>query len=149
MVTEKKEGLILEVKLPAMPVTRSRPCLAQARLANSGPVPALVNRRMALGYRDHVARELFADLLELHGRQPAEFRVVDYDREFSPLADYIPIAPGQEIRNTFDLFEFYLPVRPGAYVLVLHYQADEELAHTPAAVVRGVVSSEPVEVLVE
>jgi hypothetical protein len=148
-MTDQKEGLILTVKLPALPAARSRPCRVQAILANSGPEAVLVNRRMALGYRDHVARELYADLLEAGSRKPAKYREVDYEREFSPPSDYIALAAGQEISSTFDLFKFYKPDRPGAYELTLHYQADEELAQTPDGIVKGVVSSEPVHLLVD
>jgi len=123
--------------------------MLNVRLINHGEKPVIVNKRLAFGYRDSFSRELFADLLEAEGSRPAKIRLARYDRDFSQPSDYVVLGPQEEISKPVDLFKYYLPASPGHYRLILHYQADEELANAPAEIAKGVISSEPMDLFVE
>ena len=146
---QEPEQLSLEIERMDEHCRRSQPCILNVRLINTGQKPITVNQRMALGYRDSLSRELFADLVEAESNQPAKIRLARYDRDFSESSDYVILSPQQELSKPVDLFKYYLPANPGKYRLTLHYQADEELAQAPADVVKGIVSSEPVDLFVE
>ncbi|MEP0825169.1 MAG: hypothetical protein HRF40_06765 [Nitrososphaera sp.] len=102
----------------------------------------MVNKRLAIGYRDNISREIFADLINLDTGEPARIDAVDYNRNFSPASDYVYLQPGETISTLFDLFEWYPPVYDGTYRLVVYYQADEPMATAaPPDVVSGVIES--------
>lgn len=136
----------LQVDPPAGPQSLLGPCPVRVRLLNRGAEPVVVNRRLATGYRNHLARELFVELLDAETGAPAPYRVVDYDREFSEAEDYITLQPGKQIEGQIDLCRWYAPRFPGRYRLVVHYQADEDLADPPPGVLRGILTAPPVEV---
>jgi hypothetical protein len=142
---ETKAALRVEVTLDDTTCSLSRPCPVTVTLNNVGEAPVRVNGRLAAGYRQHLAREIFAELLNPTTGEPAPIREVDYDRNFSPVSDYILLEPGQRIEATFDLSAWYAPVEPGDYRLVVYYQGDENLASPPADVGRGIYASEPVD----
>lgn len=139
----ESDNLLLEIQPPEEPLTPGGARRITARLTNRGVAPVVINRRLAIGYRDHLSRELFAELKKAETRVPVPVREVDYDRSFSPPSDYGPLAPGQSIEKTFDFFEWYRPAKSGTYWLVLHYQADEKLASPPPGTLGGIVSSRP------
>jgi hypothetical protein len=140
-----KAELSLEVvHIATMPAVLNLVCIVKVTLTNNDSVAQIVNRRMAVGYRDTLARELFGDLTNIASGLPANISVVDYDRNFSSPSDYISLPPGQSIERSFDLFEWYAPTKPGTYRLTMHYQADEKLARAPQNVVKGIYTSEPV-----
>lgn len=145
---DEQPNLRLEAALPPSPVPLSQPCPVTVRLVNEGAAPVMVNRRLAVGYRDHHARELFAELREADTGQPAPIRPVDYERQFSPPEDYGYLAPGESISQSFDLFGWYAPQKGGRYQLVVYYQADEPLAKPPPEVARGVYASPPLDLQV-
>lgn len=138
------QTLEVEVSLPPGPLRLGEPCPVAVAVRNRGAVAVMVCTRLAPGYRNSISRELFADLLQADG-SPAEHMVVDYDRDLPPPSAYSELAPGDAVCGSFDLFEWYAPVRPGSYRLVLHYQADEPLAARPPGTVAGVHSSAPLE----
>jgi len=146
-------GLQLELELPASASLAAGRCPASVRLRNAGSQAVMVNARLAVGYEGTVARELYADLLDAGTGAPAGFQVVDYDRDLAPPSAYRALAPGDVVTAHFDLFEWYAPLAPGRYRVVLHYQADEPLARPPAdgavALAHGKNDSAPVELLVE
>jgi hypothetical protein len=114
------------------------------RLRNVGSDIAIVNKRLAMGYRDSLARELFADIEDASG-DAVEVDRVDYDRDFSLATDYVELPPGAEVTTTIDLLEWYPIRKPGAYRVVIHYQADEPMASPPDGAVPGVFSGAPVD----
>jgi hypothetical protein len=114
------------------------------RLRNVGDEAVLVNRRLEPGYRDSLSRELFVDVLDENG-EPAPTAELDYTRPWPSPSDYVELAPGEEIASSLDLFRWYRPQQPGRYRIVVHYQADEPSASSPENVVRGVVSSDELE----
>jgi hypothetical protein len=145
---DEQPKLRLEVALPPSPVSLSQPCPVTVRLVNEDTVPLMVNRRLAVGYRDHHARELFADLRQAATGQPASIRQVDYERQFSPPEDYGTLEPGESISQSFNLFDWYAPQKGGSYQLIVYYQADEPLAKPPPEVVPGIYASPAVDLQV-
>jgi len=100
---------------------------------------------MAVGYRDNLSREIFADLIDAETGQPARIDAVDYNRNFSLASDYIYLNPDESISTSFDLLEWYPPVEGGTFKLVVYYQADEPLATAaPPNVVSGIIKSNQV-----
>jgi len=96
---------------------------------------------MSPGYSDSISREIYFDLDTTYGRRK-------YDRDLPVPADYGLLETGATISATFDLLAWYRNLDPGSYRLTCRYQADEPAAHPPEVIVRGVVSSETVDVTV-
>jgi hypothetical protein len=138
-------ALHLAVEVLQHPIRLDRHCPVRATLTNTGQDPALVNGRLAVGYRGTLARELYAELIDLATGGPALIYEADYDRSFSPRSDYVWLGPGESISTTFDLWEWYAPIGAGSYRLKMYYQADEPLADPPGEIVRGVWAAAPVE----
>ena len=76
-------NLSLEIDLPAGEARLDRPYPITVRLTNYSTEPVWVNKRLAVGYREHLAREIFADLLDSETGDPATIIEVDYNRDFS------------------------------------------------------------------
>jgi hypothetical protein len=133
------------VQLPSEPIYRGAPCPIEITIVNQTVEPVMINRRLAIGYSNCLARELYIELRDAKTGSDVSIMEVDYQRDFSPSSDYGYLAPGEKVSITFDLFEWYEPVNPGTYVLVVHYQADEPLAEPPLEILRGVHSSKPME----
>lgn len=140
--------LALEVRLTEKSLHLGEACPVEITLRNVGKTRLLVNRRLAVGYNKSLSRELFADLVNLRTGKPTKIHEVDYDRDFPRPSDYSYLEPGESVFTSFDLFEWYAPVRAGSYQLTIHYQADEPLASPPGDVVRGVYSGDPVDLVV-
>lgn len=139
-----QSDLEIKVKLPAGPIYLCKPCPVEVRVINRGG-PVLINRRLAIGYAETLAREVYVDLLDLESLSSIAVMEVDYKRDFSLPTDYVHLDPGEHVSGSFDLFELYAPLEPGTYRFVVHYQADEPLASPPKGVVRGVYSSDPLD----
>lgn len=135
-------NLKLEATLEKDIVRLGEPCQIWIRLSSKGEKAQLVNRRMAIGYRDSVSREIFAEIIDFDTGKPARIDLADYNRDFSPVSDYVYLDPGQTISTSFDLLEWYPPVYEGTYKLVVYYQANEPLASAaPPNVVSGIYES--------
>ena len=125
------------------PVARSGPAPVAVRVTNAGEEPALVNRRLAPGYRDSTSRELWADIRDETGA-PAAVATIDYERDLPGPGDYGDLAPGESIATEFDLFHYARPRLPGRYIVTVVYQADEAAADPPAGIVAGEHAAEPI-----
>ena len=136
--------LEIDARLPLEPIYPGEPCRIHITIVNQTVEPVMVNRRFAIGYSDSLARELYITLRDPKTGSPAPVSEVDYKRDFSPRSDYGYLPPGGNISVSFDLFEWYEPVIPQTYLLVVHYQADESLADPPPEILRGVYSSKPI-----
>ena len=139
----------IKVKVLEGSISLRKPCQVEVTVVNEGRGRLLINGRLAVGYKNTLSRELFADLEESTSHAKARIIEVDYDRNFSPRSDYVNLEPGGSLSRSFDLFEWYAPTQPGVYQLVMHYQADEPLASFPEDVARGTYSSPPVELKVQ
>jgi hypothetical protein len=138
------ETLDLKVRILTQPVRLSHPCRVEVRLTNRSPDPVLINRRLAVGYRDSHARELFAEVFKPGSSEIVSQPALLYKRDFSSAADYGWLAPGESVSTSFDLFEWYTLPSAGDFELIVYYQADEPLAAMPAELLPGTYSSERV-----
>lgn len=138
-------NLQLNIKAVDGIVYLNQPCLIEVALWNRGETAVLVNKRLSLGFRDQLARELIAAIKDAAGGQPVELQHLSIDRNFSPAADYIELPPGQAITKTVDLFAYYKPEQTGIFTVTLYYQAGEPASRAPADVVRGIYSSNSIE----
>lgn len=125
------------------PVARSGPVPVTVTVTNVADAPALVNRRLAPGYRDASSRELWADVRDETGA-PAAVATIDYERDLPREDDYGELAPGEAITGGFDLFHYARPQHPGRYTVTIVYQADEAVASPPAGTVAGEHAAEPI-----
>lgn len=142
----KKEELVMKalqidgnILNPAAP--KSGPCMVEIRVTNKGPQPVRINRRLAVGYRNSQARELFLEVFKKGSTEVVSKQALLYERDFSPPDDYVWLAPEQSVSALFDLFKWYSLPSPGEYELMVHYQADEPLAAKPADLLTGTYSS--------
>jgi hypothetical protein len=135
------ETLDLKVRILTQPVRLSYPCKIEVRLTNRSLDAVLINRRLAVGYRDSVARELFVEVYKRESGEVVSQKALLYQRNFSSPEDYVWLAPGQSIATSFDLFEWYSLPSAGEFELVVCYQADEPLAPKPAGLLPGTYCS--------
>ncbi len=141
--------LKIDARILTQQVRLSAPCLIEVSLTNHSNKPLLVNRRLAVGYRDSEARELFVEAFRHGTRDVVSKRSQLYHRDFSAPADYVWLAPGQSITTSFDLFAWYSLPAAGTYELVFYYQADEVLAPKPKGLLPGIHASEVVTLSIE
>ncbi len=140
--------LSIEFSLPSEPIYLGRPCPIRIDVVNRGSEPVMINRRLAIGYLNSLSREIYIQLLNPENDSPAFVNEVDYQRDFSSPSDYGYLPPGGSITKSYDLFEWYEPVKPGTYRLKVFYQADEPLATLPDDILRGVFSGKSVSITV-
>jgi hypothetical protein len=133
--------LSVEIFIPNSILNSTNARFVTGRLTNRGAESIIINERLAIGYRDHLAREIFMELLNPNTGDPVRVREVDYNRDFSTPDDYRALLPGESIEKAFDFFKWYIPEKSGEYILVMHYQADEPLASPPVDILRGIFSS--------
>jgi hypothetical protein len=134
--------LEIEVKITTQPVRLSGPCMMEVRIINKSQQSVVLNRRLAVGYRNSDARELFVEVFERASNQLVSQEALLYQRDFAAPEDYLRIAPGESIAGSLDLFEWYKLRLPGDYEVVVYYQADETLAPKPADLLTGTHASE-------
>ncbi|MGH7926544.1 MAG: hypothetical protein ACREQV_01955 [Candidatus Binatia bacterium] len=136
------ETLHLKVRILTQPVRYSYPCKVEVRLTNQSIDAVLINRRLAVGYRDSDARELFAEVFKRESGEVVSEEALLYNRDFSRPEDYLWLAPKESTSTSFDLLEWYCLPGPGEYDLIVYYQADEPLAARPAELLAGTYASE-------
>jgi|1185.fasta_scaffold948025_2 hypothetical protein len=132
--------LRLAARMPAV-VRRGEPGMVEVELTNAGDAPVVVNGRLAPGYRDSSSRELFADVFRAGTDEIAAADALDYDRHPPQRSDYVELAPGEALRDAFDLLDWYRLPGPGDYELVVHYEGDGPLALAVPGLARGTFSS--------
>ncbi|MEM9324166.1 MAG: hypothetical protein AAGA85_00860 [Bacteroidota bacterium] len=138
----QKEMLRLEILPFKEPLPLRRPVTVTVRLTNASEERQLINGRMAVGYANSLSRELYCVIQQMKTPLDLSSTELDINRDFSPASDYQWLAPGQSLKASFDLLEYYHVTVPGDYSLQVFYQADEALANTPADIVRGTIESE-------
>ncbi len=119
-----------------------QPFPVRLTVANTSGRPLRINRRLAMGYRASIARELFVswEPADAPGTEPA---LVTKDYQRDDATEYGLLEPGASVTTELDLWKWYRPTEPGTYRIVVHYQADEASKARPADVVTGVFSSAP------
>jgi hypothetical protein len=136
------ETLDVQVRILTQSVRLSHPCKVEVGLTNRSPDAVLINRRLAVGYRDSVARELFVEVYKRGSDEVISQKALLYQRNFSSPEEYVWLAPRQSIATSFDLFEWYSLPSAGEFELVVCYQADEPLAPKPDGLLPGTYCSE-------
>lgn len=114
------------------------PCWVEVEVRNEGDDVAIVNGRLAVGYRDSQHRELFVAIFLPGSEEELGKETLLYERDQAAPSDYVALQPGDATQTSFDLFEWYEVPRPGEYEFVVSYQADETLVSPPAGTVGGV-----------
>jgi hypothetical protein len=134
--------LQIDVKVLTQPVRLSGPCMIEVRITNKSHQSVVLNRRLSVGYKNSLSRELFIEVFEEGSNEVVSREGLLYERAFSSPDDYVRVEPEQSIGTSFNLFEWYKLRSPGQYELVVYYQADENLALKPAGLLEDIFSSE-------
>src|SRR4029453_5007129 len=129
-------------KVLPQPVRLSGPCMIEVRITNKSHQSVVLNRRLSVGYKNSLSRELFIEVYEKGSNEVVSNEALLYERALSSPDDYVRVEPEQSISTSFNLFEWYTLRSPGEYEIVVHYQADENLAPKPADLLAGIFSSE-------
>ncbi len=140
--------LVLTLDLPGYPLRRQAPAPVQMVLRNAGDESAVVNTRLAPGYRDSLSREVYFDLTPAEPGPPPQ-PLVKYQRDFAPPEAYRALEPGEQVTAEVDLLYWYRVPRPGRYRVTAYYQADEPLAAPPPGTATGVVESPIYDIVIE
>lgn len=123
---------------------RTRPAIVVVKLTSQHAAPVLINKRLAIGYRNSLDRELFAEVFPRGGDEVISREARDYQRDAASPADYVWLQPGESVSTSFDLFRWYRVPGPGEYDLVVNYRADDARDAQPEGLLTGVHSSERV-----
>jgi len=134
--------LQIDVKVLTQPVRLSGPCMIEVRITNKSHQSVVLNRRLSVGYKNSLSRELFIEVYEKGSNEVVSNEALLYERALSSPDDYVRVEPEQSIGTSFNLFEWYTLRSPGQYELVVYYQADENLAPKPAGLLEDIFSSE-------
>lgn len=140
-ITRETIPLRINVNIRTVKPRLSEPLFVEVTLTNRSDYPVLMNRRLAVGYLESQARELFVEVFLPESNQNVAIPAQLYQRDFSGPGDYGKLRPGEEVRTTFDLLEWYTIVTPGKYELVVYYQADEPGASPPPGLLKGTWNS--------
>lgn len=143
------QKLNISARILSDPIRLSSPCIVEVRLINKGPKPLLINGRLSVGYRHSQSREVFCEVIDSVTKETVSKQSLLYDREYARSEDYVWVQPNRHVSKSFDLFEWYSLPTAGDYKLVLYYQADEVLVTSLPNLVRGVYSSELIDLLIE
>lgn len=138
------EPLRVEVVIQTNPNPRLRPASVEVRLINQQAEPVLINKRLAMGYRNDLNRELFAEVFPRGGNDVISEEARDYQRNRPQATDYVWLQPGESVSTSFDLFRWYRLPGPGEYDLVVSYRADDAPGVQPEGLLTGVHTSERV-----
>ena len=121
-------------------------CIIEIKLVNNGSEKITVNKRMAMGYKNSYEREIFVEIFDELGKEITDFPKNDYSRELAKENDYIQLKPGESITRRSDILEWYPLNISGKYWFKVQYQADEEMSNSPKNVVKGICSSNIIEI---
>ena len=138
------QGILLRSSLLTKEIRAGSPIKVELVLQNNSDSSFVVNKRMAIGYKSSLSRELYVELKFENDGENLPYYESDINRDFSPKSDYVSLAPGEKLSRIIDLYEFYTPKGPGNYQAIIYYQADEELASLPKNVLKGTYKSDPV-----
>lgn len=138
------QPLRVEAVIQTTPTHFSMPAWVEVRLTNQQADPVLINKRLGIGYRNSLDRELFAEVFPRSGDNVITKEAVDYQRDPSSASDYVWLQPGETVSTSFDLFEWYTLPGPGEYDLVVSYLADDSPEGYPERLLTGTYSSDRV-----
>lgn len=122
-------------------LTRMTPATVTVKLINQDAEPVLINKRLSIGYRTSLDRELFAEVFRREENQVVSNEARDYQRPPAVASDYVWLQPGETFSTSFDLFHWYTLPGPGEYDLVVSYQADDSPDGYPEGLLIGTYSS--------
>lgn len=143
---DKKETILpgkvlkLEVEM-AQTAKLQLPFAIQVILKNVSKVPQLVNKRLSMGYKSSLARELFVSISKTKSGPIIGAETELYERDFSKPEDFVWLQPDQQVTTEFNLFDWYELPGKGSYYIKVCYQADEKLAYKPADLTKGTFCS--------
>ena len=135
------QPLRVEAEMQTKPARFSLPAWVEVKLTNQQADPVLVNKRLGIGYRNSTDRELFAEVFRRGDNEVVSQEAADYQRDPSTGSDYVWLQPGETISTSFDLFDWYTLPGPGAYDLVVSYQADDSPDGHPEGLLTGIHAS--------
>lgn len=135
------QPLLVKAEIQTKPTRFSMPAWVEVKLTNQQADPVLINKRLGIGYRNSLDRELFAEVFRHGENEAVSTEAVDYARDPATASDYVWLQPGETVSASFDLFDWYTLPGPGEYDLVVSYQADDSPDGHPGGLLTGIHSS--------
>lgn len=135
------ESLMVIVNMPDQ-FMYGQACEIKVDIRNVSGSAILVNKRLSVGYRNSLSRELFVTIFKKGTSINMGLQKVLYERDFSPVSDFVWLLPQQQTSTRFNLFNWYEMLPAGTFSVRVCYQADEELAYQPDGLCKGVFCSE-------
>jgi hypothetical protein len=121
----------------------NHPLYLDLLLTNAGDSAVIINKRMEVGYKNSISRELYADVEDLDNPQYMAYSPVKINRNDPQANDFAMLKPGESLSRTIDFFHYYHPKKPGNYKITIYYQADEALINRPENIWKGIVVAKP------
>lgn len=95
---------------------------ATVTLTNTGPDAVVVNRRLTLNHPAQIeeCREVHLHILDASQNEvlfSAFVRVPELTNQ-----DFAPLAPGESVKQTYNLADYYTLARPGSYTIQAFYE---------------------------
>jgi hypothetical protein len=115
-------------------------------LTNRGAATVVLNSRLGMGYPESTERDLYCEIRA--GQQPYlgyQAFMMDYHRKELSEQFFRRLDPGESLRKTFDLQEWY-HLGPGEYVVRVVYDPEHYAPHPEA--VAGPIPSQAVTITV-
>lgn len=138
---KNSDFLNLRIERENSVVLLNQPFLVRVILSNKSNEAIIVNKRLALGLKQQLSRELYPALVNAQTGEPVERKYVKINRDKAKREDYTSLASGESIEKTLDVFSIYPVVEEGLAELMLFYQADESYSNAPDNVFRGIIES--------
>ena len=82
--------LQIDVKILTQPVRLAGPCMIEVRITNRSGQPVVLNKRLAVGYKDSLSRELYFEVFETGSSEIVGRESLLYERPLSSPEDYVP-----------------------------------------------------------
>lgn len=139
------ETLKVTVTLPDE-IMLGKPCIVKVDIRNVSSSAFIVNKRLSVGYKDSLSRELFIIIRKKGASLNIGLQKLLYERDFSPASDYVSLKPQEQISTQFNLFDWYEVPKARTLTIQVCYQADENLAYKPDGLVEGIFYGEKKEV---
>ena len=144
----KKMPLKLEIEWIDRSDTAKPSATIRLKLSNTSSQAVLINKRLAPGFEGQPSRELYFKIVDRQSGEAPAMETMDINRDDPEASDYDWLAAGADVQRVFDFYVHHPILPSGAYQLIAYYQADEDFPARPQEVLRGIVESEPIDILI-
>jgi hypothetical protein len=134
--------LQLTVDFQTGPIYLNKPLWVTVTLKNIGQVPVLINKRLEMGYRKSISRELYAEMENMGTPKKPAYSPAKINRDDPAAEDYSSLQAGESITKKIDFFQYYHAKKPGKHKVQFFYQGNEARKNRPVDVYKPIIASE-------